>query len=83
MTWWYFSVGMMPENTVLKSFKDGSPALDQFNFIKQTDLQLNPSRTSVEGVFVAGTSAAPMDIPDSILSAGAAACEVASYLSQY
>ena len=77
------SVGMMPENTVLKSFKDGSPALDQFNFIKQTDLQLNPSRTSVEGVFVAGTSAAPMDIPDSILSAGAAACEVASYLSQY
>ncbi len=75
------SVGMMPENAVLRSFKDGSPALDQFNFIKQIDLQLNPSRTSVEGVFVAGTSAAPMDIPDSILSAGAAASEVAAYLS--
>ncbi len=75
------SVGMMPENSVLKSFTEEAPALDEYRFIKQIDLQLNPSRTSVEGVFVAGTSAAPMDIPDSILSAGAAASEVAAYLN--
>ena len=76
------SVGMMPENSVLKSFKGEVPILDDYKLIKQIDLQLNPGRTSVEGVFVAGTSAAPMDIPDSILSAGAAASEVAAYLSQ-
>ena len=76
------SVGMMPENSVLNSFNGEAPALDEYRFIKQIDLQLNPSRTSVEGVFVAGTSAAPMDIPDSILSAGAAASEVAAYLCQ-
>lgn len=76
------SVGMMPENSVLKSFKGERPMLDDYKFIKQIDLQLNPSRTSIEGVFVAGTSAAPMDIPDSILSAGAAASEVAAYLNQ-
>jgi len=75
------SVGVMPENSVLKSFSGDIPALDDYHFIRQTDLLLNPSRTSVEGVFVAGTSAAPMDIPDSILSAGAAASEVAAYLS--
>jgi heterodisulfide reductase subunit A-like polyferredoxin len=75
------SVGMMPENQVLKSFIGETPEMDEFRFVRQTDLQLNPSRTSVEGVFVAGTSAAPMDIPDSILSAGAAASEVAAYLS--
>lgn len=75
------SVGLMPENSVLKSFSGDAPALDEYGFIRQVDLQLNPSRTSVEGVFVAGTSAAPMDIPDSILSAGAAASEVAAYLS--
>jgi heterodisulfide reductase subunit A-like polyferredoxin len=75
------SVGLMPENSVLKSFNGDAPALDEFRFIKQVDLQLNPSRTTIEGVFVAGTSAAPMDIPDSILSAGAAASEVAAYLS--
>jgi heterodisulfide reductase subunit A len=75
------SVGMMPENSVLKSFHGEAPMLDDYRFVKQIDLQLNPSRTSVEGVFVAGTSAAPMDIPDSILSAGAAASEVAAYLS--
>jgi len=75
------SVGMIPENSVLKSFNEDAPDLDDFRFIRQPDLQLNPGRTSVEGVFVAGTSSGPMDIPDSILSAGAAACEVAAYLS--
>jgi len=41
----------------------------------------SPARTSIEGVFVAGTAAGPMDIPDSILSAGCAASEVAAYLN--
>jgi heterodisulfide reductase subunit A len=75
------SVGVLPENKVLVSFGQEKPELDEFQFVRQPDLLLNPSRTSMEGVFVAGTSAAPMDIPDSILSAGAAASEVAAYLS--
>jgi len=37
--------------------------------------------TSIEGVFVAGTAAGPMDIPDSILSAGSAASEAAGYVN--
>lgn len=75
------SVGVMPENKITGAFSNEKPLLDEFSFIKQTDIQLNPARTSMEGVFVAGTAAGPMDIPDSILSAGAAASEVAAYLS--
>jgi heterodisulfide reductase subunit A-like polyferredoxin len=33
-------------------------------------------------VYVAGAASGPKDIPDSILSAGAAASEVAGYLSK-
>lgn len=75
------SVGVMPGDHSLASFENEAPALDEYSFISQPDILLNPSRTSMEGVFVAGTSAGPMDIPDSILSAGAAASEVAAYLT--
>lgn len=44
---------------------------------------VNPAQTSIEGVFVAGTATGPMDIPDSILSAGAASSEAISYLIQH
>ena len=77
------SVGVMPENGIIRSFVGEIPELDPFNYIRQVDPLLSPSLTSMEGVFVAGTAAAPMDIPDSILSAGAAASEVAAYLSTH
>lgn len=76
------SVGVMPEHGIIRSFKDQAPELDPYQFIKQVDPLTSPSLTSVPGVFVAGTAAAPMDIPDSILSAGAAASEVAAYLTK-
>ena len=55
--------------------------LDRFNFVKQVDELVSPALTSIEGVFVAGAASGPKDIPDSILSAGCAASEVAGYLS--
>ena len=75
------SVGVQPENKIVRAFGKEAPLLDEFNFIRQSDIQLNPGKTTMNGVFVAGTAAGPMDIPDSILSAGAAASEVAAYLS--
>ena len=56
--------------------------LDRFNFVKQTDELVSPALTSIPGVFVAGAASGPKDIPDSILSAGCAATEVAAYLTQ-
>jgi heterodisulfide reductase subunit A len=76
------SVGILPNKEIPKMFTNETLALDDFNFVKQTDELINPSLTSIDGVFVAGTAAGPKDIPDSILSAGCAASEVASYLSK-
>jgi heterodisulfide reductase subunit A len=74
------SVGVQPKNEIAKAFKDSLLGLDEFNFIKQTEILTSPAKTTIEGVFVAGTAAGPMDIPDSILSAGCAASEAASYI---
>ncbi|MCX6247667.1 MAG: FAD-dependent oxidoreductase [Bacteroidetes bacterium] len=75
------SVGVQPNNEIVKAFKNAPLELDEFSFVKQVDVLTSPARTTIEGVFVAGTASGPMDIPDSILSAGCAASEVAAYLN--
>jgi heterodisulfide reductase subunit A len=74
------SVGVLPNKEVPRMFKNEVLELDTFNFVKQTDELVSPAFTSIEGVFVAGAASGPKDIPDSILSAGCAASEVAGYL---
>ncbi len=74
------SVGILPNTDYSKMFINEALEPDDFNYIKQTDELSNPSKTSVEGIFVAGTASGPLDIPDSILSAGAASSETVSYL---
>jgi len=74
------SVGVLPDKEIPFMFKNKELQLDEFNYVKQIDELVSPSRTSIDGVFVAGTAAGPKDIPDSILSAGCAATETASYL---
>jgi len=76
------SVGVVPNKNVPHMFKNQLLELDDFNFVKQTDELINPSLTSIEGVFVAGAASGPKDIPDSILSAGCAASEVDGYLNK-
>lgn len=75
------SVGVIPNKEVPSMFTNERLQLDEFNFVQQPDELLNPALTSISGVFVAGTAAGPKDIPDSILSAGCAASEVAAYIS--
>jgi heterodisulfide reductase subunit A len=55
---------------------------DDFRFIGQADEDLSPGATSLEGVFVAGTASGPMDIPDSVLHAGAAAIQAAARIER-
>jgi heterodisulfide reductase subunit A2 len=76
------SVGILPNQLQENMFTNEKVELDTFSFIKQIDELSNPASTSVKGVFVAGAAAGPMDIPDSISSAGAAASQTASYLRQ-
>jgi len=76
------SVGLLANPEIIKVFKNITLETDPLNYIKQPDLLQNPASTSIDGVFVAGTATAPMDIPDTIMSAGAAASEVSGYLKQ-
>lgn len=75
--------GVLPNTGIDKFFDNEKLALDPFNFVGQSDMLASPAKTSIEGVFVAGTATGPMDIPDSILSAGAASSEAISYLIQH
>ena len=74
------SVGILSNTDFTEMFKTDKLQQDNFNYVKQIDELSSPAKTSIEGVFVAGTSSGPMDIPDAILSAGAASSETASYL---
>jgi len=73
------STGILANDGIASMFTD-TLELDPFNYVMQKDLLANPAQTNIEGVYVAGTASGPMDIPDSILSAGAASSETAGYL---
>ena len=76
------SVGVLPNQDASGFFGPDQLQLDNYKFIHQTDILASPALTSIDGVFVAGTASGPMDIPDSILSAGSASSEAISYLIQ-
>jgi heterodisulfide reductase subunit A len=74
------SVGMLPGWSPQAIFgarvaEDGFVELPAFNLL--------PAMTTQPGVFAAGTATGPMDIVDSIMTAGAAAAEAAAYLRSH
>lgn len=77
------SVGLLPNLEALNLFKDGELEADDYDYIKEVDEDINPGKTSVEGVFVAGSASAAMDIPDTILHAGATAAQAAAYVERF
>ena len=76
------SVGILPNEGITKLFTNRKLELDPFNYVSQSNPLESPAMTTIDGVFVAGAASAPMDIPDSILSAGAASSEAANYIRQ-
>jgi len=74
------AVGALPNTEPASLFRNNALALNEYYYVKQTDELLSPAKTNIEGVFVAGAASGPMDIPDSILSAGAASSEAAAYI---
>jgi heterodisulfide reductase subunit A len=76
------SVGLLPNTGALHLFKGQQLEADPFAHVKETDEDINPGKTSIDGVFVGGTAASILDIPDSILHAGAAAAQAAAYIEK-
>jgi heterodisulfide reductase subunit A len=76
------ATGLLPNKEALGLFARGDLEADAHQYIKEIDEDMSPGKTSVEGVFVAGCGAAAMDIPDTILHAGASAVQAAAYVKR-
>ncbi len=75
------SVGVLSNDEITSVFRGDTLETDEYRFIRQKEELSSPALTSIRGVFVAGAASGPMDIPDSIMSAGAASSEAAAYLT--
>jgi len=76
------SVGLLPNPEAQKLFCGMELETDEYFFVKEVDEEINPGKTSIDGVFVAGAASGARDIPDSILHAGAAAAQAAAYVER-
>ncbi len=77
------SVGLLPNTDALHLFDKNNPLQsDKYSYVEEINEDVDPTRTNINGVFVAGTASAARDIPDSILHAGAAASQAAGYIHQ-
>ena len=71
------SVGLLPQYNPEAIF---NVSLEDDGFINIPQTNSYPCLTERDGIFVAGTSAGPMDIVDSIIMSGSAAAEAAAYI---
>ena len=76
------AVGVQPNTQVAGLFEDGALALDEYFYVGEADEDLDPGRTNLPGVFVAGSASGVKDIPDSILHAGAAVAQAAAHIEK-
>ena len=76
------AVGVQPNRDIERLFADGALTLDEFDYVREPDEDINPAATSIPGVYVAGAISGAKDIPESILHAGAAAAGAAAHLDR-
>ncbi|MFN8622178.1 MAG: FAD-dependent oxidoreductase [Chloroflexota bacterium] len=76
------AVGVQPNADPSALFPEGALSLDEWRYVAEPDEDLDPGRTSIPGVFVAGAASGAKDIADSILHAGAAVAQVAAHLER-
>ena len=76
------AVGVQPNPEAQRLFADGALGLDEYYYVGEADEDLNPGKTNLPGVYVAGAASGAKDIPDSILHAGAAVAQAAAHLER-
>jgi heterodisulfide reductase subunit A len=77
------SIGAISNPEAFSPFKKGQVTSGPYGFVHEQDQDLDPGRTSLDGVFVAGAASETRDIPDSIVHAGAAAAQAAAYIARF
>jgi len=70
------SVGLKAGNDIKSLLKKANVKTDKYGFIWVNEME--PPRTSKEGILACGASAGPKDIPETVVEASAAAGEAAS-----
>lgn len=76
------SIGLLSNPEIAGIFKNTELKLDMMGWIASPDENVNPVRTSIPGIFAAGTAIGPKDIPDSVVEGSAAAMEAAAYIEK-
>jgi heterodisulfide reductase subunit A len=76
------TVGFQPNTDVLSLYKGEAITTNEFGYVQEINPVSEPSRTNIDGLFVAGTTVGAMDIPDTVLHSGAAAAQAAAYLER-
>jgi heterodisulfide reductase subunit A len=76
------AVGIQPNPEAQRLFGAGELGVDEQFYVAEVDEDLDPGRTTIPGVFVAGTASGAKDIPESIQHAGAAAAQAAAHLER-
>jgi len=75
------AIGVQPNRDVERLFAgDDAIELNDYHYVAEPDEDMEPGKTNIPGVFVAGTASGAKDIADSILHAGAAVAQVAAHL---
>ena len=74
------SVGIWPNTQYKNFFTNAELESDSLGWIKQVEFNLNPVQTSIPGVFAAGCSVGPKDIPDTIVESNAAVSQAINYI---
>ncbi len=70
-----------PKDGIEKVFKKLKLETDLLGWIKQIEININPVETNIAGVFAAGCSTGPKDIPDTIAEANAAVSQCLAYIT--
>lgn len=76
------TVGLLPNPDALALMRGETPAADDWAYVREPDPVAEPGRTSLDGVFAAGTVVGARDIPDTVLHAAAAAAQAAAYIEE-
>jgi len=76
------AIGIVPRKDVLDMVRKLKIMQSGDKFFLEAHPKLRPMDTLTEGIFIAGCSQAPKDIPDSVAQASAAASRVCSILSK-
>jgi heterodisulfide reductase subunit A len=76
------SVGLLPSTGLTNLFHGQQLALDTVGWVKSPDENHAPMKTSIDGVFAAGTATGPKDIPDSVVEGSAACMNTIAYMNK-